>query len=292
MGVEVSQNFDWNITNRKIMVFISNYHRHEMVEFGIRNLATVLPPEDYIIIVGNDNCHYDFSYLKDFGVRYFSLDTGRSLPRNSAFIRNYAIKRCQAKLFMHKDPEVVVLGDFLKSAVDKVHGWKTGYALNLSEDTTKRVLAGGKQEILPLVEGWLQPQNRSEFTKLSYSDGSYLVTFNEDHLFDPQRLIAKILSGKLNVSNWVSYALGIETRILQKIHGYDESFTNYGFEDSDMIVRLMKMGYGLRPEHSCVSVHLHHASTADKHIQEMQELFRGMASLPVERNKQKWGEGI
>jgi hypothetical protein len=292
MGIKVRQNFDWDITKRKIVLFISNFHREKQVHFGIENLCTELSPDDYVIIIGNDNSHYDFDYLREFNAYYFSLDTGRTAPRNSAFIRNYAIKRCQSKLFMHKDPEVFVFGDFLKYAVEHGKGWKAGHVLNLSENVTNNVLHLGREQVLPYLEAWTLPEKVGAFSKADFSDGSYQVSFGAHELFNPIQLHQEILSGKLNVSNWVSYALGIETDVLQEIHGYDEEFTNYGFEDSDMICRLMRMKYPIYPDHRCVSVHMHHPSTSDAQIRNMESLFKTKLNQPLVRNQFKWGEGI
>jgi hypothetical protein len=292
MGLRVYQNFDWDITRRKIVVFISNFHREEQVYFGVKNLCTELPPDDYVIIIGNDNCHHDFDSLRESNAYYFSLDTDRIEPRNSAFIRNYAIKRCQSKMFMHKDPEVFVFGDFLKYALEQGGGWKAGQVLNLSENVTSNVLRLGREQVLPFLEAGTLPGVMEAFSKTDFPDGSYQVSFGNQELFSPVQLHKEIMSGKLNVSNWVSYALGIETEVLQDIHGYDEEFSNYGFEDSDMICRLMRMEYPIYPDHRCVSVHMHHLPTVDSHIQEMEDLFRIKLNQPLVRNQFRWGEGI
>ncbi len=273
-------------------MFIPNFNRKELVEFGIHNLITHLPKEDRIIIIGNDLCHCDFRHLEKYGVYYFSLENGRSTPRNSAFIRNYAIKRCQSQIFFQKDPEIIVNGDFLKRASELGKGWKAGWVLNFPKGPTQDILQNGIREIIPfLMEHCLNPQIQKEFEYRDLGGGLSQVLMGLKNLCTANVLKQQILSGKHNLSNWLSYALGIETKVLQDIHGYDEDFTSYGYEDSDMICRLMALGYSISPDHNCTSIHLHHPSTGDPHLHEMRDVFQNKDPNQVVRNPENWGEG-
>lgn len=293
MGLTVQQNFDWSITDRRIVMFIPNYHRPEQVEFGIRNMVTHLPKDDWVIIIGNDLCHYDFSHLKDLGVYSFSLDTGRSKCRNSAFIRNYAIKRCQSKIFFQKDPEIIVNGDYLKRAAERGLGWKTGYVLGFPKGPTRDILERGVSEIIPfLKEHNLNPEVQGDLEYKALGGGIFQITLGINGLSDPEKLHKDVLSGAHNISNWLSYALGIETKVLQEMRGYDESFTSYGYEDSDMICRLMAKGYSITPDYNCTSIHLHHPSTVDPYLQDMKQIFVEKQPKQIIRNPLSWGEGV
>jgi hypothetical protein len=290
--VKVISNFDWSITNKKLVIFIPNYNRPQYVEFGIRNLVTSIPRNDWIIIIGNDNIHYDFDHLKRFNAYYFSLLTGNSKPRNSCRIRNYAIKRCMSDIFFQKDPEVIVVGDFIKECIKYGKGWKTGFVIMASNNLSRLILRNGMQEVDKLL--FKDPINPTRLIVEKLDDGTYRSIVDPGQLFDPQSIKDVVFNtrGGWNESTCFAYALGIETKILKEISGYDEDYTNYGYEDPDMFCRLMFMKYGLIPDYTCTSVHLNHQLTVDENLEKMAQIFlQKDFSNPV-RNPNGWGEGI
>ena len=295
--LKFTKNFDWSITRRKIVVFIPNFNRAEQVRFGIWNMITHLPKDDWVIIIGNDNCYEDFSDMKEHGAYFFSLDTGQTEFRNSAFIRNYAIKRCRSQYILQKDPEVFLNGDYLTCVSKWRNGWKAGYVLSFPKGPTREIMNRGVGEIFPYLKHHVPecPLMSGDFLKQDLGGGVYRVIPDNVGLVDSIKVGNEILSGKPNISNWLSYALAIETKVLHSLNGYDEDFTNYGYEDSDMFCRLMKLGYPIYPDYRCTSIHLHHPSTVDDRINDMEEVFARKQKEPLIRNVHdgivKWGEG-
>jgi hypothetical protein len=301
MGLKVTQNFDWSMTNRKVVVFIPNYQRHDYVEFGVKNFLTSLPKKDWVIIIGNDGYHHNFDHLIPHNAYCFSLEHDMLKPRNSAFIRNYAIKRSASEIFFQKDPEVLVNGDFLSIAVDrhenamsfKCGGWKAGYVLNFHHEPTQEILSHGVSKIIPYLRDHIRkPRVSGDFEHQNFAGGSRTIVSNSGY-FEPNKVQSEILGGGLNVSNWFSYVVGLSTEILQDMRGYDEDFTSYGYEDSDMFCRLMSMHYPIIPEYACTSIHLDHPLTVNaEEIDNMEHIFRNKYMKVHRRNPKKWGEGI
>ncbi len=292
MGLKIKSNFDWSITNKKLCIFIPNYNRQEYVEFGIKNIITSVPRDDWVIIIGNDNCHYDFNHLQKFNVYYFSLLNDDPRPRNSCFIRNYAIKRCQSSIFFQKDPEVVVVGDFIKDVINCDGGWRLGHVFCVSKELSRAVLVQKSflDHILSCVEPKVMPK---EFNCWQINDDVYYIMFGTKGLCNVDEVYRAIVGGGTNISNWFAYAFGVETSILKEIGGYDEDYTSYGYEDSDLFCRLMAKGYPLIPDHNCVSVHLHHPLTVDGKIRKMSQIFASKDYNKIIRNGgYKWGTGI
>lgn len=290
--LEIIQNFDWAETARKLVVFIPNYNRPEYVEFGIKHFATLAHSKDWMIIIGNDNCHYDFSHLDGiYNVKYFSLLTGNSKPRNCCRIRNYAIKRCRSSVFFQKDPEVWVFGDYVKNAMDYGRGWKAGYVIWASKKLSDAVLKDPGQICSTLDK---RPQNSDKLDFIRFEDGSLHIHIDPRPWYDPSEIhrIVFEIRGGLNNSTYFAYALGIDTQILQNIGGYDEDYTSYGYEDTDMFCRLMKMGYRLTPDYSCTAIHLWHPLTVDENLDQMAQIFNKKDFNAVVRNPNGWGEGI
>lgn len=276
MSVTVSQNFDWAETERKLVVFMPNHKVKEFVEFSISMIQTVLPDNDWLIVIGNDNCDDDFSHLYSKNVRFFTLHT-KDEYRNGCFIRNYAIKRCRSNLFFQKDGEVVILGDFMNQFAGlRYPAWRCGFIFVLNDRKTKELMSGD----IPDPNKW------------------GLTCTRKAQLFIPEypeeaRDIIADADGKANYSTYFHYGFGVETEVLQSMHGYDEDICKYGWEDSDMICRLIAMGIHLVPDYTCAAVHPNHprhisnAAMAD----EMRPIFISRNPRQFIRNPIKWGEG-
>jgi len=293
MSLEVISNFDWSITERKIVIFIPNYDRKAYVEFGLKYIQTILPESDWIIIVGNDQIHHDFDFLKEKNVRYFSLLTGQKSPRNSCRIRNYAIKHCRSKVFFQKDPEVMVDGDFISRSVEWCGGWRAGHVLVVDEEKSKEVVRDGLDILKPYIK------KRERYSKCLKHEwiGKHVQSISVDaqSLYNAKLAHDRIYESKggLNFSTYFAYALGIETKVLKDLSGYDEDYTSYGYEDPDMFCRLMAFKYPIIPDYSCSSIHLYHPLTVDNKLWEMDDLFKKKDCSQVVRNVGRvWGEGI
>jgi len=265
------------MTNRKVCIFIPNFCRKQYIEETILLFKTKVPVEDWIIIIGNDNCDEDFSYLVDKNVYFFSLVNQEQSPRNGCFIRNYFIKRCLSEFIIQRDPEILVIGDFLFS-------W-------LATSSSKRL---GKIKVV-------DEKNTSEYfrthdrTKL---DGVRTLVLDPVYINDG-RIVLQILKNEgLNSTkeflpnSYFHYMYMIRTTVLQKIFGYDEDYLFYGFEDSDIFCRLLNEKVQFDLDYNFTASHFWHPITVNlEKLQEMKTLF---LSKKIDRNinTKGWGEGV
>jgi len=276
MNVTVTQNFDWADTKKKLVIFLPNHNGKELTEFSIQQIRTTRAVEDYLIIVGNDGVDDDFSHLATQNVAFFTLHCPQvKYPRNGAFIRNYAIKRCQSELFFQKDGEVVIEGDFISHSIDQNGSWRAGNIVVLKAEQTEIYLREKQLSSVKDVHFYIvppvRPMNNLEEVK------KYLV----------------YQDGKVNFTSYYHYAYAVSTHILQEIHGYDERFQFYGFEDTDCYLRLARSGIQLFPDYGCYAIHPYHQTTVNREkLPEMAELFKSnnYQDSPV-RNLDGWGEG-
>ena len=274
-GIEITRNFDWDITKRNICIFMPNYHDRKFTELSLKKIRTITPKKDYVVIVGNDNVEESFDDFADDNVFYFNLKREEAGMRNGCFIRNFAIKRCQSELFFQKDGEVVILGDFISQCLASETPWRAGNIYVLKEDVTERFIASEDDEI---VKG-LEPTKKI------------------DKIFPETAEEAKSLiheaRGNLNLSTYFHYAYCIRTKILQNINGYDEDYHYYGFEDSDMFCRLYAMGHKIVPDYSCSAIHLFHPreSINMSLLNRMSDIFKEKDVNESKRNPDVWGEG-
>jgi len=272
-GIEVTQNFDWDITKRKICVFMPHHHDRKFTAFSLQQIATQVSKDDYVVIVGCDNTEDDFEEFEKDNIYFFSLKRPEGGSRNGCFVRNYAIKRCQSDLFFQKDGEVVMIGDFIQNCIDRNGSWRAGKIYVLDDRNTQRYMSTG---------------NPSSFINRPIK---IIDEIFPDSVEEVKRII-DVSTGQLNLTTYHHYACCHQTSVLQSINGYDEDFATYGYEDSDMFCRLYALGYKMKPDYSCGAVHLCHPRSAGiDDVSEMANLFREKDPKDPVRNPNGWGEG-
>lgn len=278
--IKVVQNFNWDTTKRKLAVFMPCYGNKELVEYSVKHIKTAVEPWNFCIIIGNDGKHIDWSYLntEDMpNVYYFTLLHDAEQPRNGAFIRNYAIKRCESDFFFQKDGEVVIEGDFLlhaDRACSRGSMWRPGNVYVLSKEGSIMYM---EQQSMEGVEFTIQ--KRIEPVRPI------------NPIFTKRHIIA--MNGQVNFTSFFHYAYCVKTQHLKNIHGYDEDYKFYGYEDSDMFCRLVQSDMIFEIDYENYAIHLWHPSTVNKqHLMPMGQLFESKNPLVPLRNPGIWGEGI
>lgn len=275
--MKVIQNFDWSATKKKLVVFMPNYNGKRLTELSIQRIQTVCPTDRWMIIIGNDNVEDDWEHLRTNNVASITLLRDNKEPRNGAFIRNYVIKRCESDFFLQKDGEVVIEGDFIFNAIhqcDTVHeiGWRPGHAVALSVMDTGLYLEG-KSPNLDEMGLEIEPVAACPYLERVKD---YLLRRN----------------GRVNFISYYHYAYCVSTMWLKTMHGYDEDYRYYGWEDVDMYLRLAERGVKIVPDYSCYAIHLYHPSTVNRPmLNQMAELFRQKDPTVWCRNPDRWGEG-
>lgn len=273
--MKVIQNFDWSATEKKLVIFMPNYNGKRLTEQSILRMQTTIPTDQWMILIGNDNVDDDWDHLRTQNVASITLLRDNKEPRNGAFIRNYVIKRCRSVLFLQKDGEVVIEGDFIHSCIRQCHdefGWRPGYAVALSVMDTGSYLDGR-----PVDLGQL---SREIEPVVSCPDLSLVKEY----------LLRR--NGQVNFISYYHYAYCVETAWLQTMHGYDEDFKYYGWEDVDMYLRLAERGVKIFPDYKCYAVHLYHPSTVNRPmLNAMAQVFQSKDPTQWRRNPERWGEG-
>lgn len=278
---EVKQNFDWAETRgKKLVVFMPNYNQAVLTEFAIQQIRTKVDPKDYLLVIGNDNVEHDWSHMWDLNVRTFTLLHDHVGPRNGAFIRNYFLRRNESEITLQKDGEVIVTGDFIYHAINCHTPWRAGKIWVLPEHRTR--------DMLEVTGGVNWAMEHEPVTRLV----SPMVAANSYHAKE----IIELADGRVNPSTYFHYAYAAPTAVFQKICGYDEDYTSYGWEDADMFCRLFHVGVYLMPDAGCAAVHPWHPQAADctpEQLLAMHQLFVMKSPADYFRNKtREWGTGV
>lgn len=191
---------DWDKTNRKLCIFIPNYMRGSYIHRNIDQFQSSLPSDDWCVVIGCDG-HDSSLKTEELPSNFFvfTLDRGvKPESRSGGHIRNYAIKRCQSKWFVQKDPEI---------------RW-----VNLNNFDTIDSIANSEENLMYRA--------------------MYIKMLEEHYNGGPVAMEAV----DTNQYFHIHHLLGVQTRLLQAIGGYDEKFTYYGPEDYDIWIRLLKSG--------------------------------------------------
>ena len=231
-------------------------------------------------VVGNDNCKLNFGpdqYGPNF--RFLNVFRGVSEERNGSFLRNYFIKRCQSELLLQKDGEVVLLDDCVSACItQKV--WRPGWIYVLNPKHSEMYCQGQ----LPDPKGTDQAFNMHGFPNQLVDFGEYSADFAKKNI--------TAAAGGFCIATYYHYAYCVPTKVLQDLRGYDERYTHYGFEDSDMFCRLAYSGVRLHPDYNCRAVHLwHDKQIISSKLNEMGNLFQTQRPEDTIRNLGVWGEG-
>ena len=271
--VEITQNFDWEITKRKLCLFIPNFGKKEQLEFSISQIRTEIPKEDWVVVIGNDGIDIDFSHLRSLNTYYFTLHRTLKECRNGAFIRNYAIKRCQSEKFFQKDPEIILVGDFIKNIIQSPNAWRAGNIYVLNKALSAELLY------------------KHDFGILKYSA---CIKIDPVKILDPDFVKYIIIAedGRPGYATYFHYAYSVSTEILYGMRGYDERYLYYGYEDSDMFCRLLYLKQHLIPDYEISAIHLYHDRDSINldQLKQMRYVFSNQSPSHYPRNKE-WGEG-
>ncbi len=262
-------NFDWEMTNRPFCIFIPNFHRLDYVLRTLQQFKTEASKDSYMIVVGFDDGTTNLIRNEDYNLYSMALKNRYGEhARNGSFIRNYFIKRNQAKILFQKDPETILYPiyegyDWIKELVQKAH----------PKNPPKLI--------------------RPYFTQSLNEQDTGKVLENLSHLHNINRDIEPI-----SPQYWARFHWGfsVPSQDLISVGGYDEEYTVYGPEDRDLYERLISK-YGLdyvEENPNLRAVHLWHPvlNIVYKQVADMQNLFATKRSDEVVRNLDKvWGEG-
>lgn len=256
-------NFDWNITNKDIVIFVPNFKRKNLLISTLERFQTKVPRDKWLILVVNDGIHEDLSDLADqYNIAYFTLERDVVQERNGCMARNYVIKRIQSRIFASRDPEIILhCDDYITTVMQltskQIH--RCHYAAEMTEQDRPRILADPNLDVtkLPTLRVW-PVQNIHTYQGFHFCFATY-------------------------------------TDLLRQIGGYDEDYENgYGYEDIDLLERLIIAGGEFIVDKNFSTYHIWHPHMRRFHrtITSNENLFRKKMAIknPIANEGIVWGE--
>lgn len=234
-----------------ISVIVTTYNSPNYLKASIDSLLAQTDKNFEILIADDGSTEETATLIQNY------IEASKAIPIQHIYqedegfragrIRNQAILKARGDYIIFIDGDCVVRNDFIKSHRELaiIGHFVAGNRVLLSESFTEQVFA----ENIALYD-----KNFNYFFKLRLDKKiNRLISF------------IKLPLGRfryLQPKKWQK-AIGCNTAVwkkdLQAINGYDESFKGWGYEDSDMLIRLLHLGIKRKEGRFAVPVmHLWH----------------------------------
>jgi len=200
-------NFNWNCTNKELVIYVPNFGRKHLLIPTLKRFKTIVPYTKWMWLVVNDGIDEDMSDLdKEFNLKWFTFQREPANERNGCMIRNMCIKNCMSKWLCTKDPEIIIEGDIISKILDIKDDivYRPRGMIELFEQNTQQIIDNPFLDLteLPILRQWEANDKRNQ----AFHAGC-----------------------------------AIRTQRLKDMRGYDEGYSaGYGFEDWSMLERLKK----------------------------------------------------
>ena len=239
-----------SLKSLRISVIVTTYNRPDALHLVLLALSqqTQLPDQ---VIVADDGSTDETRLLIDQLQNQLNYPLQHVWQKDEGFqaakIRNKATLCANNNYLIFLDGDCVPFPDFIKKhrTLAEPHWFVSGHRLLLEKKFTQKIL----QELSPIYNDsalqWL----------LHYFQGQ------SNRLFPLLRIRLNKLR-KLQTKHWQgvkSCNLGLWKEDLLNVNGFDESFIGWGYEDSDLVIRLIRAGiYRKSGKFAIPVIHLWH----------------------------------
>ena len=254
----------------KIAVIPATYNRPDALAAQLEGYLAQDYPDFEVIIADDGSAEETLATVRRYQQRApFRIDHvwQENKGYRAAAIRNRAVANSRADYIVFTDHDCVPRPDFLSQHARLAErGWfVAGNRVLLSEALTQRVLAGRLSIHTWRFSAWLRCRLASEINRvqplLRLPDGRFR---------------------KLRPDRWQGAKtcnLAVWRDDLERVNGMDESYSGWGLEDSDLVIRLIRAGVKHKSgRFACPVFHLWHReqdkSEYSKNRQRLEEMLR------------------
>lgn len=260
-----------------ISVVVTTYNRPDALRAVLDALAAQTD-RDFEVVVADDGSRDETRALVEKMASGFPVALTHVWQEDKGFragaARNRATERTRGAYLVFLDGDCIARPNFIRRhRALAEHGWMVaGNRILLSEAFTARAL----QQRLPLQDWpnstWKQAHRRGDINR-TLPLGTLPL--------GPLRKLAARRWQRIRTCN-----LGVWMDDFRRVRGFDESFEGWGFEDSDLAVRLLNAGVRRKEGAFATGVlHLWHRENDRRHEgrnwELLQERIRSGATLPV-----------
>ena len=260
-----------------ISVVVTTYNRPDALRAVLDGLAAQTD-RDFEVIVADDGSREDTRVLVEDTAPDFPVQLDHVWQEDKGFragaARNRAAERARGGYLVFLDGDCIPRVDFIaRHRALSEPGWMVaGHRVLLSEKVTAQTL----RDRLPL-----QQRSRSEWSAAQRRGDINRTLPLATLALGPLRKIAARRWQRIRTCN-----LGVWMNDFRRVRGFDETFEGWGFEDSDLAVRLLNAGVRRKEGAFATGVlHLWHRENDRKNEgrnwELLQERIRSGETLPV-----------
>jgi glycosyltransferase involved in cell wall biosynthesis len=217
----------------RLSVIVTTYNRPDALRAVLDGL-NAQSDRGFEVVVADDGSHEDTRTMVEATRAGFSVPLAHAWQADQGFragaARNRAAERASGEYLVFLDGDCVPRPDFVaRHRALAERGWMVaGNRVLLSESLTQRAL----EQRMPL-HAWTRAQ-----WKAAHAEGDINRTLPLDDVpLGPLRKLASRRWQRVRTCN-----LGVWTDDFRRVEGFDETFEGWGFEDSDLAVRLLNAG--------------------------------------------------
>jgi len=250
----------------RIAVIVTTYNRPDALAAVLEGYLTQTD-SDFELLVADDGSTdqtleivRQFQFRASFPIRHVWQE---DIGFRAATIRNRALAATNAEYIIFTDGDCVPPASFVAChrALSEAGCFLAGNRLMLTRDFTEHVL----REKLPIhlwtISNWLAARRQGQIQRL-------LPLLRLPNLGPLRKLAPRRWQGAKTCN------LSAFRTDLLKVNGLDESYTGWGLEDSDLVIRLIRAGvYHKSARFSVPLFHLWHSENDRSNLEENRQLL-------------------
>ncbi|MCH6581255.1 MAG: glycosyltransferase, partial [Nitrospinae bacterium] len=258
----------------RISVIVSTYNRPDALEMVLRSLEAQTC-KDFEVVVADDGSREDTRLMLDRFGSQSPLKLKHVWQEDEGFraasIRNQAVAASQGEYLVFLDGDCMVFPDFLAehARLKEPNRFTTGNRMLLSRSFTEIVL----DRQLPLHQWtfsqWIRARLKGQTNRLL-----------------PLLRLPLGFLRKLTPRKWYGVKtcnLGTWRQDFLDVNGFDESYQGWGYEDSDLVIRIMNKGvFRLEGRFAIPVIHLwhplNHSPSTEENLQRLQNVLKSNAT--------------
>jgi len=258
----------------RISVILSTYNRPDALEMVLRSLEAQTC-KDFEVIVADDGSREDTRLMLERFGSQSSLTLKQVWQEDEGFraatIRNKAVAASQGEYLVFLDGDCMVFPDFLAEhdRLKESSRFTTGNRILLNRPFTEAVLS----RELPLHQWtfwqWIVARFKGQTNRLL-----------------PLLRLSLGFLRKLTPRKWHGVKtcnLGVWRQDFLDVNGFDESYQGWGYEDSDLVIRIMNKGvFRLEGRFAIPVIHLwhplNHSPSTDDNLQRLHTVLKSNAT--------------
>ncbi len=242
---------------KKVSIIIPTKDKNSRLYLTLKCLEPQADQDTEVLVVF-DGCTKET--IDEFNTFTFNMDLKPIISKKNvgrAAARNLGIEQATGDVIIFLDDDRLTKGDFIKRHLSRHNGEP---CVVLGERMDAKVT---EFELLDLMK-----ENKLETVLSFVADHS-----KKEFYYNIKKVFVRKPRAKYRFMAFITGNVSIDRSLISEIHGFDEGFKGWGYEDTDIGYRLAQLGTPYYQDNSIICYHLLHAHVkAQKAKEELKNL--------------------